>query len=217
VASGSIGNPDLVSERSFSYEAGADFFGLKNMKIAATVFRQNFTELIDYVITPYAEMPRKENLSPTGNYALAKNIAQVNSTGFETDVTYTKQFDKRHQLQATLVITCIDSKSKNAQPSFYISSHARLLTNFSILYHVRWLTLSLNGLYKQRNAQASTPINATLSRDYFVLNTQIQASVYKDKLRIFLQADNILNKTYSDLLGSQMPGRWLMGGFKLQL
>ncbi|HEX8676852.1 MAG TPA: TonB-dependent receptor, partial [Segetibacter sp.] len=72
VASGSIGNPDLESEHSLSYEGGADFFGIKNMKIAATVFKQHFTQLIDYVPTPYDEMPRKTNLSPTGTYALAK-------------------------------------------------------------------------------------------------------------------------------------------------
>lgn len=217
VASGSIGNPDLVSERSFSYEAGADFFGIKNMKIAATVFHQHFSQLIDYVTTPYEDMPRKVNLSPTGTYALAKNIAKVNSTGFETDIQYTKQFDKRQQLWATFGLTWIDSKSNNSTPSFYVSSHAKFLTNFNVRYSIHWFSISMNGLYKQRNVQASTPINATLSRDYFLLNIQMQAYIYKNKLSIFGEADNVFNKQYSDLLGSKMPGRWLMGGFKVLL
>ncbi len=217
VTSGSIGNPDLVSERSLSYEAGADFFGIKNMKIATTVFHQHFTQLIDFVTTPYDEMPRKTNLSPTGTYALAKNIARVNSTGVETDIQYTKQFDNKQQLWATLGMTWIDSKSDNATPSFYVSSHAKFLTNFNLQYAIHWFSISVNGLYKERNAQVSTPINASLSKDYFVLNIQMQAYLYKNKLSIFGETDNVFDKQYSDLLGSKMPGRWVMGGCKVTL
>lgn len=217
VTSGSIGNPDLQSERSFSYEAGADFFGIKNVKLSATAFRQHFTHLIDYVPTSYEDMPRKINLSPTGTYALTKNIAEINSTGIEADIQYAKQFDDTHQLWATFGMTWIDSKSNDSTPSFYVSSHAKFLSNFNIQYAVRWFSISLNGLYKQRNAQVSTPINANLSKDYFVLNLQTQIYVYKNKLSIFGEVDNIFDKQYSDLLGSQMPGRWVMGGFKILL
>lgn len=217
VTSGSIGNPDLAAERSLSYEAGADFFGITNMKIAATVFKQHLTQLIDYVPTTYADIPRKTNLSPTGTYALAKNIAKVSSSGVETDVQYTKQFDNKQQLWATFGLTWIDSKSDNVTPSFYVSSHAKLLTNFNLQYTIRWFSFSINGLYKERNAQASTAINASLSKNYFIMNAQTQAFIYKNKLSIFAEADNVFNKQYSDLLGSKMPGRWAMGGFKVLL
>ncbi|HEX8277187.1 MAG TPA: TonB-dependent receptor, partial [Segetibacter sp.] len=217
VLSGSIGNPDLESEQSFSYEAGADFFGLKNMKIAATFFQQRFTRLIDYVPTPYAQMPRKENLSPTGTYALARNIAKVNSTGIETDILYSKQFENKQQLWITLGMTWIDSKSNNATPSFYVSSHAKLLTNFNVQYSIGNFSFGVNGLYKERKVLSSAPINATISKNYFVLNLMIQAFIYKNKISVFAQGDNIFDKQYSDLLGSKMPGRWLMGGFKLLL
>jgi vitamin B12 transporter len=217
VASGSIGNPDLASENSFSYEAGADFFGLKHLKVSTTVFQQRFTRLIDYVTTPYAAMPRKENLSPTGTYALAQNIGQVNSTGAELDFQYNKKFQDNQQLWATLGFTWIDSKSNNSTPSFYLSSHAKYLANFNIRYTVNRFTCSISGLYKQRTAQTATAINADISKDYFVLNAQVQAFVYKNKVSVFTQANNLFNQRYSDLLGSQMPGRWLMGGFKVIL
>lgn len=207
VTSGSIGNPDLETERSFSYEGGSDFFGIKNMKISTTFFQQYFTQLIDYVPTPYAEMPRQINLSPTGTYALAKNIARVTSTGVETDIQYSKQFNNKQQLWATFGLTWIDSKSNNATPSFYVSSHAKFLTNFNLQYATHWFSISVNGLYKQRNAQASTPINANLSKEYFVLNLQTQAYLYKNKVSIFGEVDNLFNRQYSDLLGSKMPGR----------
>ncbi len=217
VSSGSIGNPDLAAERSFSYEGGADFFGIENMRIAATVFRQQFTQLIDYVPTQYNEMPRKTNLSPTGTYALAKNIARVNSTGVETDIQYSKQFENRQQLWATFGLTWINSKSDNVTPSFYVSSHAKFLINFSLQYAIHWFSISVNGLYKDRKAQASTPINASLSKENFLLNLQTQAFVYKNKVSFFAEVDNLFDKQYSDLLGSKMPGRWVMGGFKVIL
>lgn len=217
VASGSIGNPDLVSENSFSYEAGADFFGIKNMKVSATFFQQRFTELIDYVTTPYAAMPRKVNLSPTGTYALALNIGKVNSTGVETDVQYNKKFNDNQHLWVTFGFTWIDSKSNNTTPSFYLSSHSKYLANFTLQYAIKWFSISVNGLYKQRREQTSTAINANISKDYFVINAQLQALVYKNKVSIFTQLDNVFDKQYSDLLGSQMPGRWLMGGFKVML
>ncbi|MDQ6812194.1 MAG: TonB-dependent receptor [Bacteroidota bacterium] len=217
VASGSIGNPDLVSENSFSYEAGADFFGIKNMRVSATFFQQRFTQLIDYVTTPYAAMPRKANLSPTGTYALAQNIGSVNSTGVETDIQYNTTFNHNQQLWATFGFTWIESKTDNASPSFYLSSHAKYLTNFNIRYSLKWFSISLNGLYKQRQEQSSIPINASISKDYFVLNGQIQGFVYKNKISVYAQVDNIFDKQYSDLLGSVMPKRWVMGGFKIML
>jgi len=217
VASGSIGNPDLVSENSFSYEAGADFFGIKNMKVSATFFQQRFTELIDYVTTPYAAMPRKVNLSPTGTYALALNIGKVNSTGVETDVQYNKKFNDNQHLWATFGFTWIDSKSNDTTPSFYLSSHSKYLANFNLQYAIKWFSISVNGLYKQRREQTSTAIKANISKDYLVINAQLQALVYKNKVSIFTQLDNVFDKQYSDLLGSQMPGRWLMGGFKVML
>jgi iron complex outermembrane receptor protein len=49
------------------------------------------------------------------------------------------------------------------------------------------------------------------------MNTQLQAFVYKNKVSIYGQVDNVFDKQYSDLLGSQMPGRWAMGGVKIFL
>ncbi|HEX8316371.1 MAG TPA: TonB-dependent receptor, partial [Flavisolibacter sp.] len=70
VASGQrLGNPDLEEERSFSYEGGADYFLNNSLKVSATYFQRHHKKLIDYVITPYAQIPRKSNLVPAGTYA----------------------------------------------------------------------------------------------------------------------------------------------------
>jgi vitamin B12 transporter len=217
VTSGRIGNPDLTAERSFSYEAGADFFASQNLKISATYFQRNHDDLIDYVTTPYANMPRKTNLSPTGTYALAKNISEVNTKGFETDVQFIKQLNSKQRFYTALGFTWLESQSSELTPSFYVSSHARLLTNFSVLYSTSWFNIGLNGLYKSRTPQSSAPIKAEVTKDYFLLNAKVEGFVIKQKLSLFVQVDNLFDKEYSDLLGTPMPGRWLMGGLKLSL
>jgi len=217
VASGRIGNPDLDPERSISYEVGADYLLSNTLKISTTVFQRYQTKLIDYVNTPYAQMPRKENLSPTGTYALARNISKVTTTGAELDIQFVKNFSNKQSLWATAGFLWLDDNSSSGTPSLYISSHAKYLVNFNVQYKINWLSIAMNGLYKKRNAQAASAINAIVAAEYFVLNSRLEAMILKNRLSLFIQADNLFDKNYQDILGSQMPGRWLMGGLKINL
>jgi vitamin B12 transporter len=210
-----IGNPDLEAEKSFSYEAGVDFFATSSFKIVSSFFERRHKKLIDYVSTPYAEIPRKENLLSSGTYGLAKNIAAVNTTGFETDFQYTYLMGENKQLWATLGLLWMKSKSSELTPSFYISSHAKFLGNFNMSYQVPHFRISLNGLYKIREEQEAAAINASITKDYFVMNGKAEILFLKNKLTAFTQVDNIFDVFYSDLLGSVMPGRWMMFGGKI--
>lgn len=213
-----LGNPDLEAERSFSYEGGADYFLSNSLKISATYFQRLHKKLIDYVPTPYAQIPRKSNLSPTGTYALAKNIAEVTTTGVETDIQYTKQLGNNQSLWATIGAVWLESTSSDAVPSFYLSSHARFLTNFNLQYSHPRFSVSMNGLYKNRQPQkAATTAISRVTTDYVVINAKAETFILKNKLSAFAEVNNLLDRNYTDLLGSQMPGRWLMGGIKISL
>jgi len=217
VASGRIGNPDLVAEHSFSYEGGADFYVTSDLKISGTFFQRYHSDLIDYVPTPYSEMPRKVNLSPNGIYALAKNISKVTTTGAETEIQYSRQLENKQQIWTMVGFTWLESKSSSATPSFYISSHAKFLNTFSVVYTYGRLSTQLTGLYKTRSPQTSSANIAKVTSDYFLLNAKLEALLVKKLLSAFVEADNVFDKSYADLLGSQMPGRWLMGGIKISL
>lgn len=217
VSSGSIGNPDLEAERSFSYEIGADYFIEKNISVSGGFFARDQSRLIDWVVTPYSQMPRKQNLLPTGNYALAKNIASVLTEGFEVDFRYQKTFKKERRLFLTAGIVWLNSKSSDSVISFYISSHAKFLGNFSISYRTRHFAASLNGVYKSRKSAAAPGINAEVSREYVVVNARTEWIIPKLKSSLFAEANNVFDKQYSDLLGAPMPGRWLMGGWRINL
>lgn len=213
-----VGNPSLQVERSLSYEAGADWFFNDKFRVSATFFQRFHQRLIDYNSTPYANMPRKDNLVVGATYALAKNIAEVNTTGFETDIQYVQQLGEKQSLFINAGLLLLSSKSSDTVPSFYISSHAKFLTNFSVMYQCHNFSLSVNGLYKQRATQktaaSASNINAQITPDYFVMNAKASYSFFKQAFSVFVQTDNIFNRRYSDLLGSPMPGRWFMGGVR---
>lgn len=217
VASGRIGNPDLQSEQSWSYEAGADYFLNNELKLTGTFFKRHHSQLIDYVVTPYSQMPRTINLSPTGTYALAKNISKVNTTGVETELQFVKKMENHHQLWATLGMVWLESKTSESLPSFYINSHARFLTNFNVQYIIKRFSFVINGIYKNRTPQTSSAAIVKVSEDYFLLNAKIEVMLSQNMFSAFVQADNVFDSDYADLLGAQMPGRWLMGGIKISL
>ncbi|HMO32161.1 MAG TPA: TonB-dependent receptor plug domain-containing protein [Lacibacter sp.] len=218
VASGNrIGNPGLTAESSFSYEAGTDIFPLEGVKLSVGWFQRFHRDLIDYVTTPYASMPRPVNLVPGGTYSLAKNLDRVNTRGLETDLQLSRSFGNRHSLLLTLGGIWMKSTSSDTVPSLYVSNHARFLFNFSSAWRYRSLALSLNGLYKERRPQQGNAAFVPLSRDYFLLNLRVEGYLMNDQLCLFAQADNALNRRYADILGTVMPGSWLMGGIKLNL
>jgi len=218
VTGGSVGNPDLKAERSFSYEAGADWFLTSSpaaqLKVSGTFFQRRQKDLVDYVTTPYAQMPRKDNLSPTGTFGLALNIAEVNTTGFELDIQSANTISDNQKLLFNAGLTWLDSDNKSQIQSFYLSSHAKFLTNFSAIYQVGNFSVSVNGLYKKRAEREASAIEASVSKNYFILNARAEYAFLKRQLGLFIQTDNAFDKRYSDILGSVMPGRWLMGGVR---
>lgn len=216
VTGGSIGNPNLSTENAWSYEAGTDIILSNHFKAAVTGFYRDQNNVIDYVPTPYSEMPRKTNLLPTGMYALAKNIKKVKTSGVEMELVYQKIFTLQQSLYVTAGITLLHSTSSDAVPSFYIISHAKTLVQSTILYQYKKLNIAINLLYKERDPKNAVAINATITKSYFLLNSKIGYDVCK-KVKLFISCNNITDIKYADLLGSLMPGRWLTGGMNINL
>jgi iron complex outermembrane receptor protein len=217
VTSGSIGNPYLQAEKSWSYELGADYRMGPNFKWGATLFMRDQNNLIDWTPTPYPMMPRQSNLVINGSYSLATNVSSVKTKGIETDLTYNKKWGEDYELNLSTGLVWLSSTSPNKTPSFYISSHARFLWNEQIIYRARKLQLSVNSVYKIRNTQTASAINATLSPNYFLVNSKFSYLTSKRKGNVFLEITNLTNTPYSDLLGAIMPSRWITAGFQLTL
>lgn len=209
-----IGNPDLAAETSINYELGVDYFLTKNLKVSTTWFERFHTDLIDWIRTPYASMPRKVNLIPNAFYNLASNITKVNTTGIETDIQYTHTFAEKHTINGGMGFIWMRSRSSDTIPSLYVSNHAKEFMNFFTSYRYKTFGININGLYKARNKTTAPAGIVPLTTSYFLLNVRADAFI-NEKVSLFVQADNVFNKSYSDILGSIMPSRWLMAGVRI--
>jgi iron complex outermembrane receptor protein len=217
VTSGSIGNPYLETEKSWSYELGLDYRLGSNFKWGTTLFYRDQKNLIDWTPTAYPMMPRQQNLVITGSYSLASNISAVKTSGIETDISFNKVWGEKYEISCNTGVVWLSSTSPDKTPSFYISSHAKFLWNEQIVFRANHLQLAVNSVYKLRNTQAASAINASLSENYFLVNSKFSYLTTKRKGNIFVEVSNLTNTKYSDLLGAIMPSRWICAGFQLNL
>jgi iron complex outermembrane receptor protein len=217
VTSGSIGNPYLQTEKSWSYELGVDYRISNEFKVGTTLFYRDQKQLIDWIPTNYSLMPRNVNLIPTGNYALANNLSSVQTSGIEVDLVYTKKWSDKKSIRYMSGIIWLNSNDANNTPSFYISSHAKFLWNQQMLLQCGKAQLAINSVYKVRSKQTAAAINAHLSENYFLVNSKFSYLMNNSQSSVFIESLNILDTKYSDLLGANMPGRWFSAGFQIKL
>lgn len=213
VKGGSIGNPDLTAEKSWNYETGIDYSS-KHFKCSASGFYRNQNELIDFVNTAFKDIPRNLNLDSNGKFAFAKNIKTVNTTGAEFEVNYSFRI-KSLSISFNNSALILDSKSSDSVPSYYILSHAKFLLQQTLIFKYNKTEICVSSLYKKRNAQSASAINAYCSPSYWLANFKIQR--YFSKASVFISSTNIGDINYSDLLGSKMPGRWTSCGLTIKL
>ena len=216
VSSGRIGNPTLAPEDAWQAEIGYDVSIQRKLFWHTSLFYRDHRGLIDWVTTPYANMPRQTNLSPTGTYALARNIDRVRTLGWESDLQYRDSIGKGVVLlQAGLL--WLNNNAPAGGAGIYLNSHARFLVNFLTQYRIQRWELSVGGLYKERPRQTSASLSAVLTPAYFLMHARMTYTHKKNRWSPYIQCDNVLNTQFSDLLGAPMPGRWLSGGFRVLL
>jgi vitamin B12 transporter len=211
IKSGSVGNPDLSAENSWSYEVGATAQLGEYLKLSGSGFLRSQNNVIDWTTTPYADMPRKSNLDTNGTYALAKNIKKVETKGVEIELTFQKNIATHHNLYANLGATFLNSTSDDPKPSFYIIAHAKTLLQGTLMYGYKKMNLAINMLYKERTPLTASSINTSITSSYLLANVRVGCQ-FNRHWSAFASCNNIGDIQYSDLLGSKMPNRWLSAG-----
>ena len=212
----SLGNPDLMAEQAWSQEIGADYRGLKNMLFKATIFSRQSSSLIDFVKTSELEITDVGSLQPNESYFFAKNISAVVTSGFEAEVYFDKTWNNMNKMKLGLGYTYLDTSNEEDITSVYISSHARHLFTSNLHFQVDRYYLSINSLYKNRPEAISSAINATLNTSYFLHNAKLGMQITPN-FGAFVQAHNLGDIQYQNLLGAKMPGRWIKAGINWAL
>ena len=139
----------------------------------------------------------------------ARNIADVNTTGFEINVGINPSafIEDFPIVNVSIGYTYINSDKKTAEyNSLYVIDYLRDQVTININDEL-WF-----GIKQSINLRYENRVNF---EDNFTVDTKISKTF--NNLEIFLNATNLFNKTYHEIGGVPMPGRWLKAGAKFNI
>ena len=191
-----LGNPDLKPEETLNYETGINYDAAK-INAGVAIFRKEGKNIIDYA--------RMTNTQPW----TARNIADVNTTGFEINVGINPSafIEDFPIVNVSMGYTYLSSDKKTAEyNSLYVIDYLRDQVTININDEL-WF-----GIKQSINLRYENRVNF---EDNFTIDTKISKTF--NNLEIFLNATNLFNKTYHEIGGVPMPGRWLKAGAKFNI
>ena len=192
----SIGSPNLKYEETLNYEVGVNIFRHAfNAKIS--LFRKEGTNLIDWV---------RENINQPWT---AENIASLNTNGFEISFNLISELLIKDfpVYKAGIDYTYLNSnKSIGNLQSQYLLQYLRnqLIVNFENNWGF--------GIRQSWELRYEDRINF---EDFLLVDTQLFKNFQHFKL--FVKATNLFNKSYQEVSGVPLPGRWITAGIKFKL
>lgn len=213
-----VGNPNLIAERSWSVEMGADVRWPKKVVHRLSLFHRWGHDLIDYVLTEGSEIQSPMNLAPESMYFYSQNIASLNTSGLEYFVDFKHDFSERSWVSLLTGVTLIGIEGDTDQPSKYLAASSRVMWQNQLSLQWKRSNFTLQHMYRLRDEESAEAIGANLDADYHLWNARFSLRPYGFiPLTILIQVDNVADVAYSDILGAQMPGRWVKGGLRWQL
>jgi iron complex outermembrane receptor protein len=212
-----VGLASLEAERALNAELGTDLTPIRGLTLKATAFLRDGRNLIDYVSLSGTEVIRQTgltNLAANRTYRLAQNLFDVQTRGFETELWVRKQLTKKMGVDFIGGYTRLSTASPVA--SQYLANFAKHQVTSTLTLTAGPISWTLTGLYKERNRAAVEAINRTLETSYAVFHTRLEAAVVPRRVFLTAQVHNLFDARYADILGAQMPKRWVMGGIRVQ-
>lgn len=212
-----IGLANLQAERATNLELGTDWMLAQGITFKMTGFLRDGDNLIDYVSLAGTEVIRQtglKNLATDRNYRLAQNLFSVQTKGLETELWIKKNLTKNLLLDFVLGYTTLSTSNNGGVVSQYLANFAKNQVTSTLTLASKRVVWSLSGLYKERNAAVVEAINRTLTPNYTVFHTKVEVAVLPSSLFVTAQVHNLFDVQYADILGAQMPKRWLMAGIK---
>lgn len=188
---GNVGNPNLVPETVWNYEAGADWFSSAGTKVSAVLFQRRENNSIDWV---------KDEGS---NVFQARNTQKINFTGAEFEVRHT--FPSAIQVWGNYTAL----KASQALPFGGIS---RYVFNFPANQGNVGLQGALGPLLVKTRLGA-------YNRSWQSAKALWDVSIGRNggSWRPFIQATNVLDTQHEAFQGLAQPGRWIRGGIQIDV
>jgi iron complex outermembrane receptor protein len=210
-----VGNPDLEAESAYNFDLGADVYLNENLQFSNTLFFRQSSNLIDYTLTNSIDITNlnSNTLIDSTDYLYAQNISQATTWGNEFGLKYTQNI-QNGQIGASLNYTYLNTSTPDSLVSKYIANHPIHNLNGSLNFRYAGFGLNVGGAMITRNAEAVDAINAEIKDQYAILNLKLSYTVKDFPASVYLDIRNALDTRYQEILGSQMPRRWLMGGIR---
>lgn len=211
-----IGNPDLAPERSYTIDAGADLRPVSGTKVSITGFYRTSSNLIDYVLTNSNEISNADNLQPNETYFYSRNISSANTSGIEFLINQRARIAANLPAHLEAGYTYLHTSAETGEVSKYISNHPSHQLSFNIRLSGNRITFSSQSAYKVRSSETADIIAAEVPGSYFVTNLNAEYKLLS-QLSIYTKILNLTDTQYQEILGPPMPGRWIMGGIRLDI
>ncbi len=190
-----LGNSNLIPEESDNYELGLNYnYGIVNFK--TSYFIKDGKNLIDYVLDNSDEIWK------------AKNFTKINTNGFELGLLINLRNISNDIFQRlTFDYTYLNSDKADLDlNSRYVLEHLKHDLSIKLFHSLPFaITQSWTINYEDR---------VTLG-DHFTIDTKLNRNF--SLFNIFITATNLLNKSYEEIPGVPLPGRWIIGGLKLNI
>jgi len=191
----SEGNPNLQPEKGLTFEFGSELEFSKFFKTGLTYFRSDYDKLIKW---------QKDS----DNINRPKNIDSATIQGVEQEFKI-KAFDN---LDIEIGYTYL--RAKDDKTGKYLTYQPKHKVNLSLFYKgPAGLNFGLKGEFVDRRFDNAA--NTIYAKRYYVLGLRFNKKV-NNRLDLFMNIDNLLNKKYQSRCGYPLPGFSLTSGMKLE-
>jgi outer membrane receptor for ferrienterochelin and colicins len=190
-------NPNLKSETNFTFELGADYLPFDELTLNAAVFQSEYYDFIE------------PGIDPADGYAVFRNVTRARIQGIESDVK-SELFNKAISISLSYTYLWARNLNKNKALKY----RPRHLFIGSLDYYIGSLNIGSDFRYWSRIEE----IDEELVR--IVNDGDLRVAAYVLDLRaaynfgrlgipvsVFLNANNVLNYNYVELIGNLKPIR----------
>jgi iron complex outermembrane receptor protein len=190
-----VGREDLGPERAWSGEVGLDLAGSSDLRLSGTAFLRRAEGLIDWA--------RPEDAGADVPWE-TRNVQEATFKGIEADLTFQGPAETRWTFGGMLL--SVDSREAAGYQSKYALRPLEEQVNLGVGRHFGDV-VNL-GVSLRRGKRAAEDAYHRLD---------LRAGVKLGSTWLYLDANNLLNEHYPDIIGALAPGRafylgWRLGG-----
>jgi outer membrane cobalamin receptor len=197
-----VGNPNLATERSRTYEAGVEQRLPHNTVASLTAFYTSAKNLI-------------QNDQVTG---MTENLPEIDFSGFEAAAS--TEFVKRLLLRAsyTYLNSRDFSRPENSPQQYTPGDRAALEAKYDFdsgfTAYASYLYVG-NQFFYTKNAV--TPMQKLKLDNYELVNVRLSQKFYKNRATLYLGVNNLFDRNYETAYGFPQAGRFVYVGVEFHL